>query len=625
MKIVSNGLHLLLLPHARSGLSAHGSNIGDGPMSTLSKLVRLCFTLAAVIALPVYASNVDEAPIGEAVERHLADDGPTMRWAQDPGRMKDRINVRLHLIGHADNRPLSPRLQAIYGDNAGLSRERAGQVAEHFQTSLVLPPEAISFEWAGDTQPVAPNTTEEGRALNRRVEIEVWYDEVVDKVAIEEFLVPHEIKRVKVCRMETVCKLRYVEGHSKRARVQNLVAPLRYDEDSIDVHAEFVAQVERALANLSDKHNVVVSFVGYTDAAPLAGRFERIYGDHVGLSKARARRVALAVQDSLDLPTAAIQSDGEGAVRPLASNATANGRALNRRVEVEFWYDDPLQELPDEPQLCPESAGASLVTRTYDPPWGEIAHIEFRDGQPVVPPGYGDDLARALEDVADKSNSRLRFVGYTRNERLSRRTAAVYGDDIGLSASRARRAMDAITPDMQLGDGRRCGQRRLRAGRHVPRCGPGRLRRARTSRRVRRRRYHARDARAQARESAQPEPDAHHRRWRTDRRSEAQLVRHPALHRRRNEERRHPLRLRQPALGAAAQRVGDAVPRRAVGGDALRTAAVAGRHFRGSPGNAGAFHDVHQLLALHRQGGSAHLRDRPVAGVGAARGRARGR
>ena len=37
---------------------------------------------------------------------------------------------------------------------------------------------------------------------------------------------------------------------------------------------------------------------------------------------------------------------------------------LNRRVEVEFWYDDPLQELPDEPQLCPESAGAELlVTR----------------------------------------------------------------------------------------------------------------------------------------------------------------------------------------------------------------------------------------------------------------------
>ena len=478
-------------------------------MNTMSKLSRLALLFAAWTALQAHAADVEEAPIGEAVERHLPTDAPFMKWVQDPEdvetergdtievretledaletvklsglvppihfesgiaqipdttvdslheileRMDDRINVRLHLIGHADSRPLSPRLEAIYGDNAGLSRERAGQVAEHFQTSLALPAEAISYEWAGDTQPVGSNATEEGRALNRRVEVEVWYDEVRDKVALEEFLVPHEIKRVKVCRMETVCKLRYVDGHSKRARVQNLIAPLKYGEESIDVTAEFTEQVRRAFANLGDKQNVVVKFVGYTDATPLTGRTERIYGDHVGLSKARARRVALAVQDSLKLSTAAIESDGEGAIRPLASNATTNGRALNRRVEVEFWYDDPLQDLPDEPQLCPEAAGASLVTRTYDPPWGEIAHIEFVDGRPVVPPGYTADLARALADVADKTNPRLRFVGYTRNERLTRRTAAVYGDDIGLSASRARRAMESIAGDMQLDEGQR--------------------------------------------------------------------------------------------------------------------------------------------------------------------------
>ena len=45
---------------------------------------------------------------------------------------------------------------------------------------------------------------------------------------------------------------------------------------------------------------------------------------------------------------------------------------------------------------------------------------------------------------------RLRFVGYTRNERLERRTAAVYGDDIGLSASRARRAMEQVAEQMEL-------------------------------------------------------------------------------------------------------------------------------------------------------------------------------
>ena len=458
----------------------------------------------ASLALHANAADVDEVQLGEAVERHLSSDEPFRIWVQDPDRvdaeqgdtletrealvdgletiklsglvppirfesgianipvttvaslgdvlerMEDRLNVRLHLIGHADNRPLSNRLAEIYGDNAGLSQERAGQVAEHFQTELTLPAEAISYAWAGDTDPVATNLTDPGRALNRRVEVEVWYDKVVERVALEEFLVPHEVKRVKVCRMETLCKLRYVEGHNLRARVQNLIAPLHYSDESIDVNEDFIGRVQRAFDNLAGKDNVVVKFVGFTDDTPLSGRTERIYGDHVGLSKARARRVALAIQDGLNLPTQMIESDGRGSNRPLAANNSAQGRALNRRVEVEFWYDDPLQELPDEPQLCPESAGAVTVTRTYDPPWGRIADIEFADGSPVVPAGYIGSLTRALAAVADKTNPRLQFLGYTRNERLERRTAAVYGDDIGLSASRARRVMELIAEDMQL-------------------------------------------------------------------------------------------------------------------------------------------------------------------------------
>ncbi len=473
-------------------------------MNAMYKLGYLSLLYMASASMPVAATNVEEAPIGEAVERHLSLDKPFGQWVQDPdrvdtemgdtidtretvadaletvklsnlvapirfesgianipeetveslaailARMRDRINVRLHLIGHADNRPLSYKLAQIYGDNGGLSRERAGKVAEHFQTALALPPEAISYEWAGDTVPVATNLTEEGRAQNRRVEVEVWYDEVVDRLSLEEFLVPHEIKRVKVCRMETVCKLRYVDGHAHRARVQNLIAPLHYGAESIDVNEDFVERVRQTFENLADKQNVVVKFLGYTDDVPLSGRTERIYGDHVGLSKARARRVALAVQDNLNLSTDAIESDGRGAKRPLGSNQTVAGRDLNRRVEVEFWYDDPLQELPDEPQLCPGDVGAVTVTKTYDPPWGRIADIDFADGQPVVAPGHTDDLARALADVAGKTNPRLRFVGYTRNERLQRRTAAVYGDDIGLSASRARRAMELIAGEMQL-------------------------------------------------------------------------------------------------------------------------------------------------------------------------------
>ncbi len=364
--------------------------------------------------------------------------------------MRGRAAVRLHFVGHADSQALSGALQAKYGDNTGLSRERAGTTAEYCQLALGLPPEAISYEGLGESQPVASNGTEAGRALNRRVEVEVWYDEISEKMVEKEVIVPRQVSRVKVCRAETVCKLRYKEGHSHRARVKNLIAPMHYDESMVTVPEEFLQQIRQALINLRSKENIVVRFTAYTDNIPLEGRDERIYGNHLGLSKAVARRVALAVHDTLGLSNVAVESDGKGASLPAASNDMPQGRAVNRRVEVEFWHDDPLQDLPDEPQLCPEDAGAETVTKVYDPPSGGIDPILFENGAPVVPDGYTERLRQIMDEIKDKTNVRLRFVGYTRNERLDRRAASVYGDDIGWSTARARRAMTAVREKMGL-------------------------------------------------------------------------------------------------------------------------------------------------------------------------------
>src|SRR6185436_13308998 len=122
----------------------------------------------------------DEYTPGETVERHFPVEAPLTPWAQDPKLLEneagdklekrqvetervetvklanvvppirfdsgvanipqtyveslrktleeltDRRNVRLHLVGHADDQPLSESLAAVYGDNAGLARERAG-------------------------------------------------------------------------------------------------------------------------------------------------------------------------------------------------------------------------------------------------------------------------------------------------------------------------------------------------------------------------------------------------------------------------------------------------------------------------------------------------------------------
>jgi outer membrane protein OmpA-like peptidoglycan-associated protein len=259
-----------------------------------------------------------------------------------------------------------------------------------------------------------------------------------------------EVKRVKVCRVDVVCKMTFKDGFSARTRVRNLVAPLRYENEALSISDTFTAQVRQALSNLRDRNGVTVRFTGHTDDAALAVRDESIYGNHLSLSKAMAQRVALAMQETLGLPASAIETDGRGAAQPVASNDTAQGRMLNRRVEVEFWYDDPLQELPEEPQLCPGDENQPMATRVYDPPWGTIATLELVDGQPLIPTGYATNLRRALTDISGRINPRLRFVGYTKNEGLDRRTASVYGDDVGLSAARARRAMDSVMADPLL-------------------------------------------------------------------------------------------------------------------------------------------------------------------------------
>ena len=222
---------------------------------------RLCsIAIAGLLLSPAAVAGVLERGFGQAAERHLPEDQPRTLWTYDPETaserasdelavlelatstpetvklkglvppvrfasgvadipestiadlqtvlegLADRANVRLHLVGHADDQPLSPALTARYGDNEGLSRERAAEVAEFFLGALELAGGAVSYEWAGANLPLATNDTAEGRAENRRVEVEVWYDELTDAFAQQEVVVPTDVKRIKVCRIDSLRK-----------------------------------------------------------------------------------------------------------------------------------------------------------------------------------------------------------------------------------------------------------------------------------------------------------------------------------------------------------------------------------------------------------------------------------
>ncbi len=72
--------------------------------------------------------------------------------------------------GHTDNMPIGPGLQKIYPTNWELSAIRAVNVVRYLEY-LGVDPKRLSAVAYGEHHPVSDNSTEEGRALNRRIEI----------------------------------------------------------------------------------------------------------------------------------------------------------------------------------------------------------------------------------------------------------------------------------------------------------------------------------------------------------------------------------------------------------------------------------------------------------------------
>lgn len=84
--------------------------------------------------------------------------------AEIPGKF---VEVR----GHTDNLPLGPN--SDFADNRELSYHRANNVVDYMIQRTNLEPDEFEVVACGEWQPKAPNTTEEGRQANRRVEFQV--------------------------------------------------------------------------------------------------------------------------------------------------------------------------------------------------------------------------------------------------------------------------------------------------------------------------------------------------------------------------------------------------------------------------------------------------------------------
>jgi OOP family OmpA-OmpF porin len=85
--------------------------------------------------------------------------------AESP-KLKEKGYTSVTVVGHTDS-------VGSEEYNQGLSERRANAVADYLSTGADVPRNVFSTSGMGELQPVATNETDEGRQLNRRVEITI--------------------------------------------------------------------------------------------------------------------------------------------------------------------------------------------------------------------------------------------------------------------------------------------------------------------------------------------------------------------------------------------------------------------------------------------------------------------
>jgi chemotaxis protein MotB len=85
--------------------------------------------------------------------------------------LKNTKDKQIRIEGHTDNVPIGAGLAGKFPTNWELSTARATVVARYFQEKVGIPPQKLAPTGFAEYRPVASNSTPEGRAQNRRIEI----------------------------------------------------------------------------------------------------------------------------------------------------------------------------------------------------------------------------------------------------------------------------------------------------------------------------------------------------------------------------------------------------------------------------------------------------------------------
>jgi len=201
--------------------------------------------------------------------------------------------------------PTSTAVINGYTDNVGseqhnldLSQRRAESVVNKLVDKYGIERSRLSAKGYGMSQPIADNSTEEGRQQNRRIEA------VIDCVLDKDFVPPP----VKVC----------------------IPLKIEFPTDSAQINPMYEAQVSKVADFMKEYPDTTALVAGHTDDVGNPAY-------NMKLSQRRAESVMNHLIKKYGIDKARLSAKGYGDTRRVDYNTTAEGRQNNRRVEV--WVD----------------------------------------------------------------------------------------------------------------------------------------------------------------------------------------------------------------------------------------------------------------------------------------------
>lgn len=143
----------------------------------------------------------------------------------------------------------------------------------------------------------------------------------------------------------------------------NMNGALLFDSASAELRDEAYPLVNKLGKILVTYDNNIIEVEGHTDNVPI---HSSKYEDNNVLSMYRALAVANYLRDTTTLDPAYIKSSGRGEDVPIADNATPEGRARNRRVEIKIYnsYNSNVSGTSTDDTGTETPADAALSTET---------------------------------------------------------------------------------------------------------------------------------------------------------------------------------------------------------------------------------------------------------------------